>query len=115
LLLVEAYAQAMNPARQAKFAKATQGKMLKTHYDEFLKMLQGHLRVLLPRAQEADLDTTLLGVFSMIRNLRNDAGHSTGRSVPREVCYANLMVFPAYLRKVYDLIDWLNSQAPGSL
>lgn len=115
LLLVEAYAKALKPSQQAKFEKATKGKMLKTQYDEFLKMLQGHLRGHLPRDLDADLDTTLLGVFSMIRNLRNDAGHPTGRFAPREVCNSNLHVFPSYLRKVYELIGWLNDQGPGSL
>src|SRR5262249_7226244 len=98
-----------------RFLKATESKMIKQQFEEFERRLQDHLKGLLDRDLRADLETRLSGIFSMIREVRNEAGHPTGCTVSREVCYANLMVFPTYLRKVYDLIEWLNTQAAGSL
>ncbi len=48
----------------------------------------------------------LLGIFEMIRNYRNDAGHPSGKSISREQVYANLQVFIAYCKKVYQLKDF---------
>jgi hypothetical protein len=115
LLLIEAYARALAKSRSEKFIKATEGKMIKQQFDVFQQRLEDHLKGMLDRDLLADLETRLLGVFSMIREVRNDAGHPTGRVPQRDVCYANLMVFPSYLRKVYDLIGWLDSQPAGSL
>jgi hypothetical protein len=115
LLLLEAYARALEPTRATRFRKDTDGKMIKQQFDVFQKRLDDHLRGKLDRELLADLETRLLGVFSMIREVRNEAGHPSGRVPEREVCYANLTVFPSYLRKVYDLIGWLDGQAAGSL
>ena len=91
--------------RKAKFVKDTQGKMIKRQYDEFMKLYHGHLRGLFPGDINEDF---VNGVFTMIRNYRNDAGHPTGRIVPIEVVYANIQVFPTYLKKVYSVIEWLS-------
>jgi len=106
-LLLEAYATALPQAQQEKFNKEIQNKLIKRQFDEFNKRLESHLKVRLPGDIKADLDVALTGVFSMIRNMRNDAGHPTGLRLAREVVYANLTVFPTYLKKVYSLIDWL--------
>jgi hypothetical protein len=115
MILIDAYANAMGAARQAKFRKDTEGKQIKTQFDEFRKQADGHLRALLKTAGLADRLETLTGVFDMIRRQRNDAGHPIGVSLDRAQCYANLMVFPDYSRGMYDLIDWLNSQPAQSL
>jgi hypothetical protein len=47
-----------------------------------------------------------------LRTNRNDAGHPTGKSIGREEAYASLTVFPTYLKKVYELVGWLKSNAP---
>jgi hypothetical protein len=93
-----------------KFVKATAGKMIKTQYDEFLKMLEGHLRGKLPKKPvnlQDEIDTALGGIFPMIREQRNNAGHPTGLPVGREIAYANLAVFPTMLRQMYSIINWL--------
>ena len=48
---------------------------------------------------------TLAGVFALLRSFRNEAGHPTGVAIGRAQCYANLMVFPSYVRKVSGLFD----------
>ena len=109
LLLIAAYAAALPESMREKFAKNTEGRMIKRQFDEFRKMLDGHLKGRLPADLADGLDITLNAVFEMIRSQRNDAGHPTGKVVDREQVYAGLVVFPTYLKKVYDLIDWLGT------
>lgn len=55
------------------------------------------------------LDVELNALFDFIGNQRNDAGHPTGKTMERERAYANLVVFPVYVRKVYALIDLVSA------
>ena len=111
LLLIDAYASALpSGATKDRFIKATEGKMIKTQYDEFLKMLDGHLRAKLPKKPvnlQDEIDMALSGIFPMLRELRNKAGHPTGLAVGREIAYASLVVFPTMLRRLYEIINWL--------
>lgn len=109
LLLISAYADALPESMQDKFRKNTEGRMIKRQFDEFRKMHDSHLKDRLPSDLADGLDITLNAVFEMIRSQRNDAGHPTGREVSREQTYASLVIFPAYLKKVYDLIHWLGT------
>lgn len=109
LLLIEAYTQAIaDPTRKRRFENDTKGKTIKRQRDEFEKQRVGRLTGLLPGDIVEDLETALNGVFSLVRNYRNDAGHPTGHCIDREVLYAAIVVVPSYLRKVYDLIGWLH-------
>lgn len=109
LLLIAAYADALPPARADKFRAATRGKMIKRQFEEFSKMLEGHLKRALPVDLKEDLDTTLSGIFATIRGYRNEAGHPTGKMVDREQAHAHLVIFPTYLRRVYGIIEWLRT------
>jgi hypothetical protein len=109
LLLVDAYATALPATQQDKFRKETENRMIKRQFEEFNKRLESHLKAKLTGDVKDDLEVTLMGVFAMMRNMRNDAGHPTGKTVPREAVYANLTVFPTYLRKIYSLINWLGT------
>ena len=89
LLLVEAYTQAIaDPTRKHRFENDTKGKPIKRQWDQFEKQRVGCLTGLLPGDITEDLETALNGVFSMVRNYRNDAGHPTGHKIDREVLYA---------------------------
>jgi hypothetical protein len=112
LLLVKAYGDALQGNTQKKFRQNTEGKLIKRQFDEFSKMLDSHLKAKLPGDLTADLDVTLSGIFTLLRNLRNEIGHPTGRSVDREQAYANLRVFPHYVKRIYGLIRWLNANSP---
>lgn len=110
LLLIDSCAKAMiDPTKQSRFIKDTQGKMIKRQYDEFIKLYQGKLIGLFPGYINEDFETTASGIFTMIRNYRNDARHPTGRIPSRDIVYANIQVFPIYLNKVYSAIQWLNN------
>jgi hypothetical protein len=112
LLLIGAYADALSAARQTKFRQNTENKVIKRQFDEFTKMLDSHLKALLPGEITEDLDVALSAIFAMLRTHRNEAGHPTGKMPDREQCHASITVFPTYVRKVYGLIDWLKVNSP---
>jgi hypothetical protein len=107
LMLIGVYGDTLPKTQSEKFKANTKGKMIKRQFDEFRKMLESELRARLPRELDDGLDIELTALFDFIRNQRNDAGHPTGKQVERERAYANLQVFPVYLRKVYALMGWL--------
>lgn len=57
----------------------------------------------LPSRLTEDLETTLGGVHSIIRNHRNDSGHPTGIIMKREQCFVLLQVFIPYAKKLHEL------------
>ncbi len=114
LLLIAAYANALPQARQTKFRQNTEGRVIKRQFDEFSKMLESHLKGLLPGELTEDLDVALNAIFAMLRTHRNEAGHPTGAMPDREQCYASLTVFPTYIRRIYALIGWFNENGPLS-
>lgn len=114
LLLVSAYADALPEPRATNFRQQTEGKLIKRQMDEFKKYLEGHLKGQLPGDLKEGLDTTMLGIFELIRSYRNEAGHPSGANLDRALVYANLVLFPQYAKKTYALIDWLGAHKPLS-
>jgi hypothetical protein len=109
LLLINAYKNAIQDgARKASFMSKTEEKLIKRQFDEFRKCIT-NLYGNMPGDIVDDLDNSLIGVFSMIRNFRNDAGHPTGKSISRDQAFANLHVFIQYCKKVYQLIEYFNT------
>ena len=109
LLLIEAYAKALPQDRQGKFRKYVEGRMIKRQFDEFSNHLESAIKPKLPADLKDDLDVHVLGAFTLIRNMRNDVGHPTGKVIDRQQANANLILFPVYAKHVYRLIDWLNA------
>lgn len=56
-----------------------------------------------------DLDTTLMGVQSIIRNNRNDSGHPTGLIMSREQCFVSLQVFIPFVKKLHQLAKFFEA------
>ena len=108
ILLFDAYGDALTGPMQDKYRKEIEGRPIKRKFDEFHKRLESHLVAKLPGDLKEHLDIALIALSAVFREMRNDAGHPTGKAVLREQAYANLVVFPVYLKKkVYDLIGWL--------
>jgi len=109
LLLIDACKGAISaPADLDKFEKKTDTFGTKKKHDEFKSLLDTKIVLLLPKELKENLDNYLVGLFSIIRSTRNDAGHPTGKEIRREHLYACLTTFPEYLNKVYELIGWLS-------
>jgi len=110
LLLIEACKVAISdPTYQADFEKKTDTLAIKRKHDEFQNLLKAKIVPFLSKELKENLDNYLIGLFSIIRSTRNDAGHPSGKEIRREPLYAYLVTFPEYLKKVYELIDWLNN------
>lgn len=107
LLLVAAYANSLPQQSKEKFVANTKERMIKRQFDELRKMIDSELKARLPQDLADGLDIELTALFEFIRTQRNDAGHPTGKPIERERAYANLVVFPVYLKKVYELIAWV--------
>lgn len=112
LLLIEAYADALPEGPQKKFRADLRNRMLKRQHEEFRRRLDGHLKAKLPQDLRDNIENSVSGVFELIRQQRNDAGHPTGRTFSREQVYANLTVFPHYVRSIVDVINWLATNRP---
>jgi hypothetical protein len=113
LLLVEAYGNAISDSGlqqtfQGKIAKAT---TLLRKYEEFEKRF-GQSANALPSALRENVASLLHGVFDLIRNSRNEAGHpATGVVVDRDVVYSHLRLFVPYAARIYALIRWFGQNA----
>jgi hypothetical protein len=96
-----------------KLMQKANGKMLVVRYGELKKRLEPK-KDQLPQAMRDNLDTTLTSIFNIIRQLRNDAGHPTGRQMTRDEAYALLYLFPYYHAQMSALIEHLEAN-PDSL
>ena len=103
LLAIDTYADTFKDGEKGKaFRKKIEGKFIKTQFDEFKKSITPSLNSY-PFKLKDDFDNTFVGVFQMIRNNRNDAGHPTGKQIDKDSLFANLRVFITYCKYIYDL------------
>ncbi|MDG3002579.1 hypothetical protein [Paludisphaera mucosa] len=109
LLLVDAYADSLDEEKKIQFKRDTDGRPIKRVRDEFMRGFDGRVRPRLSGDLKDHLDVTLDGVFTLLRTMRNEAGHPTGRSCPEEEIHASIILFPTYLKKIYALIAHLKS------
>lgn len=110
LLLMESFSKAFkDKAKQTTVDNHFQKAFtIKRKYDEFIKEFK-KIEHYLPKMLMDDIDTSLNGIFALIRNCRNDAGHPTGKIIEREIAYANLILFTTYCKKAYDLMEYLKN------
>lgn len=107
LKLVDAVQAALDTtARQTKFEQMTKGKKAKDLHDEVLVRIKSPAKPL-PIALSPVVQRHLNGIFDLIRESRNDAGHPTGRRMERSETQALLLLFPVYCKTAHDLMDWL--------
>ncbi|MFA4850882.1 MAG: hypothetical protein WC626_14255, partial [Methanoregula sp.] len=50
-----------------------------------------------------DVDANFSGIFSIIRNYRNESGHPSEIFIEREQCYVNLQLVVHCIKKIYQL------------
>ncbi|OJV50989.1 MAG: hypothetical protein BGO31_11010 [Bacteroidetes bacterium 43-16] len=109
IVLIECFADTyVDDAKQSGFKKKITGKFIKSQFDVF----DSHIKPLLthfPYELRENYANTLHGVFQMIRNNRNDAGHPTGIKMDKEALFANLQVFIPYCKYIYGLMDYLRT------
>jgi hypothetical protein len=83
-------------------------------YDKFtsfknkLNQEMGNNSIIVPFDIKESIDDNLEGIMNVIRRLRNDAGHPTGKTINKEQCFAYLTLFIMYCKTAYRLIDCLS-------
>jgi hypothetical protein len=63
-----------------------------------------------PKELLEDFDTHFLGIQSLIRTFRNEAGHPTGKIIDREQAFINLQLFIPFGRKAYELMAYFKDE-----
>jgi hypothetical protein len=76
-------------------------ELFRNHFD--------HVRSKLPAKLTDDFDGQLVGVFHLIRQYRNEAGHPTGTAIEREAAFRNLALFVDYCRRIEEIGDWMRT------
>jgi hypothetical protein len=108
-LLIEALTNAIgDTGRKAAFESNIKkaGRSIKRRFDT----LRAELLLLnLPSELKDSLDIQLSATFTLIRYSRNDTGHPTGRTIDRDEAHANLLLIPQYFKRIYDLMDYFQT------
>jgi hypothetical protein len=117
LLLLDTYTNALNATDRAGFEAdlAKKWQIKKKHevfMDWYNKHLEPRLRGKLHSDRITEFEFAMTTIFNYFRNVRNDAGHPTGKTFSRETVLSHLVVFPSYLRVIYDVVDWLGANSP---
>ncbi|MBI5695552.1 MAG: hypothetical protein HZC51_07425 [Nitrospirae bacterium] len=112
LLLIDSFTNAISDVNEKE---SFQKKMLKEltikkKFDVFKKKLEQRIGDGKISKDVSDgIDVTLNGVFELIRNFRNDAGHPKGKRIEKVEALTSLLLFPHYYKKSSSLIEWLSN------
>jgi len=110
LLLIDAYVSAIQDViRKSATQSSFDTRFTITKKFQFLRSEFDRMTSVLRSQVADDLDIQLDGVFNLIRNTRNDAGHPTGVIMDRRRAYANLTLFTPYCKTIYALITYFQA------
>lgn len=108
LLLIDSYIGAVSDSTKQSQTRS-QVEKANSIFRKFEVFEKGFVQAKssLPRHLTENVDSLLRGVFDLIRNSRNDAGHpASGISVSRDTNYSHLRLFVPYCKRIYGLIGW---------
>ena len=113
LLLSNAYENVLTPTDKAAYELAvSKTRGIKQHHQVFMteyQKLTSRLKADKGTDWLTGMNNALDHVFSYFRDMRNSAGHPSGYAFTKELAASHLMTFPYYLRLIYDLIEWCDS------
>jgi hypothetical protein len=109
LLLIDEFIKAVSTARRASVQSSFDSRFSIIKKFEYLRAEFNPIKRQLGRDVADDLDIQLDGVFNLLRNARNDAGHPTGSKVDRNRAFANLQLFVPYCKLIYALLTYFQS------
>ena len=117
LLLLDSYCNHLPAADRSTFeAKLRKVRWMGAMHGVFMKQFHDVLsHELLPiegKEWISERADALQFVLEHFRKNRNEAGHPTGQALSKDIIFGHLLMFPAYCRSVYLLIDWLVAR-PG--
>jgi hypothetical protein len=111
LLLIESYTNSISdiPTRQRFESEVQKTQSIFRKYEFFDKQFSG-IKNRMPKMLAENVDSLLRGVFDLIRNSRNDAGHpASGTLLDRDLVYSHLRLFIPYCERIYGLIGWFET------
>jgi hypothetical protein len=111
LLLIDSCKESISDQREKERFESTlaDAKTLSRKYEVFRKRLATLTKALRPSGLAENLDSLLTGVFDLVRNTRNDAGHpARGKDVDRDAMYSHLRLFVPYTQRIFGLIKWFS-------
>jgi hypothetical protein len=110
LLLIDSCADSIAdvPTRERFKADVDKASSMFRKYEIFDKRFS-IVKIGMPKDLTNNVDSLLRGVFDLIRNSRNDAGHpARGAEVNRDAIYSHLRLFVPYCERIYELIEWFS-------
>jgi hypothetical protein len=108
LLMIESFGNSISDtSNKQKFVTSfAKTQSIFKKYELFEKHLPT-IKERLPRELAENIDSQLKGVFDLIRNSRNDAGHpAMGSGVNRDGVYSHLRLFTPYYKRINALTAW---------
>lgn len=108
LLLIDSYAGSISDPNKKAQVK-TQIEKAPSIFRKYEIFDRGFviIKPQLPKPLADNADSLMRGVFDLIRNSRNDAGHpASGILVSRDSNYSHLRLFIPYCHRIYGLINW---------
>ncbi len=94
-----------DPAKQSRINNQI---FIAGKFNEFLKVISP-LRSNLPQNIKHQLELWLKSFFNYVRQTRNTVGHPTGKQITRAEIHGMLIIFPTYLQKLVDLLNYFIS------
>jgi hypothetical protein len=111
LLLIDGCADSITDAQTKERFKSDvdRASSIFRKYEIFEKRFST-IKSIVPKPLTNNVDSSLHGVFDLIRNSRNDAGHpASGTEVNRDAIYSRLKLFVPYCERIYGLIGWFST------
>jgi hypothetical protein len=108
LVASEALAESLDHQARKDYDKEAKSTRIKPHFDAFLKDLR---QMTLPKPIADNLDQDWAGIFNLIRNNRNDAGHPARPKVDLHDARTGLLLFPEYCERAVALTRFLRRKA----
>ncbi|MPW24331.1 hypothetical protein GC105_00800 [Alkalibaculum sp. M08DMB] len=109
LLLIEAYIPFLPTEKErVGFVQKTKGKFIKNQFEEFQKSLGGQ-KGRIHKELVDGIDIVISGIFELLRQNRNSAGHPTGKEMKKENVYASLQIFITYCKRIYSLMEFFKN------
>ena len=111
LLLIESCGASISDAQQKErfISEVDKASSIFRKNAVFEKRLAA-VRNKIPGEITDNIDSMVSGIFDLIRNSRNDAGHpASGAEIDRDAIYSHLRLFIPYCQKIYALMGWFST------
>ena len=89
------------------YRQKIQNRQALQQHDAIVKRLSS-IQGVMPNKIKEKFDTHMRGIYSLIRQHRNEAGHPTGVSKSRDETLPLFYLFVSQLKLVYELMQWLD-------